>query len=104
MHLKDLCKDSHSIACSKGFWQEHRNNGELLMLIVTELAESLEALREGNPPSKNIKGFSSLEEEISDTLIRIADFCEGRNLRIEEAITAKIQFNRNRPKMHNKKF
>lgn len=67
--------------------------GNKLMLIVTELAEAHEALRHNNPPSEHIPEFSALEEEMADTIIRIMDFCGYLNLRIEEAIAAKLEYN-----------
>jgi NTP pyrophosphatase (non-canonical NTP hydrolase) len=48
MTIKELCKKAHKTACEKGFWEEDRNKAELLMLIVSEISEALEALRESN--------------------------------------------------------
>ena len=45
MSLGELSKFCHSIAKEKGFWDKERNMGEALMLIVTELAEAMEAYR-----------------------------------------------------------
>ena len=43
--VNQMCELCHSIALEKGFWDEKRNMGEALMLIVTELAEAMEAYR-----------------------------------------------------------
>ena len=43
--LNELCELCHSIAVEKGFWEKERNVGEALMLVVTELAEAMEAHR-----------------------------------------------------------
>ena len=43
--LNELATVCHGIAREKGFWDEERNIGEALMLIVTELAEAMEAHR-----------------------------------------------------------
>ena len=45
LSLKEWCDLCHSIAKEKGFWDKERNIGEALMLIVTELAEAMEAHR-----------------------------------------------------------
>src|SRR4051812_19887045 len=41
---------------------ERRNDSEMLMLTVTELAEAVEGLRHGNPASDHIPEFSFAEE------------------------------------------
>lgn len=105
INIKDLCIVSHSQACEKGFWDRDRNDGELLMLMVSELSEALEALRHGNKPSEHIPEFSGLEEELADCVIRICDMAEARGCRLEEAISAKLKYNMTRPHMHGgKKF
>ena len=43
--LNELSRLCHSIAVEKGFGRRERNVGEALMLIVTELAEAMEAHR-----------------------------------------------------------
>jgi NTP pyrophosphatase (non-canonical NTP hydrolase) len=92
------------IAVSKGWWKGDRNNGELLMLMVSELSEALEGLRHGNPPSEHIGEFSAVEEELADVVIRIMDVAVARGWKVAEAIVAKIEFNRNREYMHGGKI
>lgn len=71
----------------------------------SELSEALEALRNGDPPSEKIEGFTSQEEELADTIIRILEYCHVHNLRIGEAILAKASYNDDRPYKHgDKKF
>jgi NTP pyrophosphatase (non-canonical NTP hydrolase) len=96
MNLKNLVQVCHGIAVEKGFWDSPRNDGELLMLIVSELSEALEALR-----AKDIPHF---EEEIADTFIRLADLCGGRDIDIEEEIRKKMRKNIKRPYRHRKAF
>jgi NTP pyrophosphatase (non-canonical NTP hydrolase) len=43
--MKNLIEKSHGTAKEKGFWDTERNVSEMLMLIVSELAEAQEALR-----------------------------------------------------------
>lgn len=90
-----------------GFWEgniEDFNKGEKLMLIVTELAEVLEALRHGNPPDEKVPEFSSEAVEIADAVIRILDYCAAYNIDLVGAILAKHAYNVTRPFKHGKKF
>ena len=104
MNLPNLQKECHRIAIEKGFWDKDRNDGELLMLICSELGECLEALRHGNPPSDHIPKYSGAEEELSDAMIRILDMAEARGYNLEKTIIAKMEFNETRERMHGKQF
>lgn len=92
--LNELSQICHSIAVEKGFWDEDRNIGEALMLIVTELAEAMEAYR--------IQDQENFREEIADTFIRLLDLCGGLGVDIEEEIQKKSDKNRGRPYKHGK--
>jgi NTP pyrophosphatase (non-canonical NTP hydrolase) len=95
----------NAIARDKGWWQADRNEAEMIMLMVTELAEAVEGLRHGNPPSDHIPAFSAVEEELADCIIRIMDYGQAKGYRVAEALVAKVAFNRTRPFMHGgKKF
>ena len=48
--------------------------------------------------------YSSLEEELADTVIRIMDYAFGNDLDIAGAIIAKIEYNKSREYMHGKSF
>lgn len=100
---QDVQRDVHQIAVEHGWWKDDRRAGELIALIHAELSEGLEAIRAGNPPSDHIPEFSGLEEELADVVIRIMDWAGGQNLRVAEALLAKIQYNRSRPYRHGGK-
>jgi hypothetical protein len=102
IHLETVC---HGLSIEKGWWDKDRNDGEMIALMHSELSETLEGLREGDPPSEKIPDFSKAEEELADTIIRIADFSCARNLRVGEAVRAKFLYNMSRPHRHGgKKF
>ena len=92
--LNELAQVCHSIAVEKGFWEEKRNIGEALMLIVTELAEAMEAYR--------VQDEANFREEIADAFIRLLDLCGGLKIDIEEEIFKKSLKNKNRPYKHGK--
>lgn len=98
--------DIHHTAKEKGFWEdgEERNDSEMIMLMVTELAEAVEGLREGNPPDDKVPEFSAVEAELADAVIRIMDYGHARGFRVAQAIEAKSRFNTTRPYKHNKEF
>ena len=92
--LNELAAYCHSIAKEKGFWDEKRNIGEALMLIVTELAEAMEGYRH--------KDDANFKEELADAFIRLLDLCGGLGIDIEDEIGKKSQKNKNRPYKHGK--
>jgi len=94
----------HRIALDHGWWDAPRSIGEVLMLLVTELAEAMEAYREGNPESDKIRGFSRMEEELADVIIRLLDLAGKEGLNIEAAVLAKMAYNEDRPYRHGGKI
>ena len=104
MSVAQLQEAIHRTAVEHGWWDRDRPIGEVLMLAVTELAEAMEAYRDGNPSSDKIEGFSKVEEELADTIIRILDLAGGMAYDIEKALRAKMAYNETRPYRHGGKL
>lgn len=95
-NLQFFIDNCHRTAKDKGFWDKPRPTSELLMLIVSELAEALEADRHGD--KENFK------EEIADTFIRLVDLCGGLKIDLESEVIKKMRVNEKRPRLHGKKY
>ena len=132
--MKEIITKAHSMAREKGFWDSERNQPELLMLIVSELAEALEALRKNHHADKKVvvdlvhdiemskideefsfsnEDFkavfeknikSSFQDEIADVAIRLFDLCGGLNIDLEKHIELKMKYNSLRGYKHGKAF
>lgn len=148
MEINELVKKAHENAVIKGFYdcpvcknsgrlydkpcsycngsgKEQKNIGELLMLIVSELGEALEAhrnndfadfnryetqvelsLKSGMPKElaekmafKSVLS-SSFEFEIADAVIRIFDLCGYMGIDLEKHIELKMKYNETREYKH----
>lgn len=117
----------------KGFWEGKKNVGEVLMLVVSELAEAVKADRENNNACRDefergmrdarlhihdkggdedsyFKMFfedhikNSFEDEISDTVIRLLDLCGGFGIDLSWHVENKLRYNRLREYKHGKQY
>lgn len=99
LFLNDLSTQVYEANKAQGFWDSERNHGETFMLIVSEMAEALEAHRVGNLTPPNLVEFNALVaaspndfaslfkyyikdsifDELADCVIRVLDFCGGFN-------------------------
>src|SRR3990167_5408148 len=82
--LCQLLREWNSI---QGFKCDWENVPEKLMLVVTELAEAMEAYREKNPTGETIIHF---EEELADVAIRLFDLCGGLGIDLRKSIASKM--------------
>jgi NTP pyrophosphatase (non-canonical NTP hydrolase) len=132
--MKNLIAQAHGTAKEKGFWDTERNVSEMLMLIVSEVAEAQEALRKNHYANQEVvnslaqdleldktdeefllktlvwKGKfednikSTFQDEIADVAIRLFDLCGGMGIDLEKHIEMKMKYNSMRGYKHGKAF
>lgn len=101
-YLRQLQADIHQANVDAGWWtdletgeRKQRNKGELLMLIVTEIAEAMEGERKDLMDDK-LPHRKNAEVELADAFIRILDYCGGFGYDLAGAMQDKLEFNRTR--------
>ncbi len=129
MTITELRDRAFENAKNHGFHQDNQNVGEMLMLVVSELSEALEADRKRNyscdthtswlkmyanrPTEDDGDTFDMIfaeevkdtfEDEIADALIRILDLAGYLNIDLEAHVLAKMRYNEGRPYKHGKKY
>jgi len=127
----------HQGNVSRGFYDDAfdkdgfptKNTGELLMLVVSELSEALEADRKSKQANIDffedkinllnyqdisqkdafIESFKThvkdtFQDEIADSVIRILDICCYLGIDIDRHINLKLAYNETRPHKHGKNY
>ena len=130
--LNKACAQIHKQNKEKGFYDDKRQIGTLLMLMVSELSEAMEADRKGK--YADMEEFESLkdldtglprklidqdelfkdrfercikdtyEDEIADTFIRLMDHVGYLEIDIEKHIELKLKYNSLRPHKQGKGY
>ena len=104
--LDALAAMLHETAREKGFWDgeySHDKVGNKLALVHSEVTEVLEAIRK-------TKGSEQIVEEMADVIIRLLDvYAAMRNEEqilhsLDEVLEAKINKNKERPRLHGNLF
>ena len=103
-NFDELAFELHENSVAKGFYDGYdmtnfKDQACKLMLIDSEVTETMEALRKG-------KGDRDVLDEISDILIRVLDFYAGVieagavSGSLDGAFYNKVEINKGRPHMH----
>ncbi len=95
MTLNDYSELCHGASREAGWWDTERNKGEMLMLIVSEIAEAMEGERRGLMDDK-LPHRKMAEVELADALVRIFDYAGGWGYDLEGALREKVAFNAER--------
>lgn len=98
--LNDYSRECH--AANQTWWHDPstgeriiRNKGELLMLVVSEVAEAMEGERK-NLPDDKLPDRRMAEVELADALIRIFDYAGAFGYDLEGAFREKMAYNAQR--------
>lgn len=105
--IRELQKEIHQNAVDHGWWDNPRTPGELLMLVVSEVSEAFEEVRNNHTMTETYYGESGKMEgvpsELADIVIRVMDLSEYYGIDLEKAIAEKHAFNKKRPFKHGGK-
>ena len=122
--LNAASRQIHENNKEKGFYEDPRETGTLLMLVVSELSEALEADRhnrharridfelfyeKNTSEDQKKRGFElyikdSQEDEIADAIIRLLDYAGYKGIDLEWHIEQKLNYNKTRPYKHGKAY
>lgn len=126
--LTELANAAHEMSVSKGWYENSRTPLEFHMLIVSEIAEASEEIRNKSPQlyiktslgvvvepldigyNKFVddikRGYFKPEGEgieLADAVIRIMDYAIHRGIDLEQMVKLKMAYNATRPHRHGGK-
>ena len=112
MTIKDLCKEAHKTACSKGWHDTKVPIPVYIANIHGEVSEAFEEFRSGcdtrmiEPDEGENGGLKPVgfPIEIADAVIRIADMAAAEGIDLEQAIRVKMEYNKTRTYRHGGKL
>jgi NTP pyrophosphatase (non-canonical NTP hydrolase) len=100
MNLNELANRVHK--ANEKWWQDpvtghriHRNKGELLALMHSEISEALEGERK-NLMDDKLPHRKMAEVELADVIIRVLDYAAGFGYDIQGAFDDKMAYNADR--------
>lgn len=109
-----LSQRAHRIAVEHGFWGDAANYadavylGNKLMMVVREVSEAQEELRDHHPADEKYYRADGKPEgfgfEVADAIIRLMDLAEYLDLDMTALIEEKMDFNDTRAPLHGKAF
>ena len=105
MEIKEFAKECQEIRESKGFTTTKEEMLGKLMLVVSEIAEAAEFVRDDNWSSwysgnGKPEGFIF---ELADAMIRIGDISSTLGYELDAVIRIKLDYNRSRPSLHGRR-
>ncbi len=109
-HLNELANECYAIADANGWHDTPREFGTVLMLVVTEVAEAMEAWREGDDDTITKREMikdgkpEGVPSELADVLIRVFHICAIYGIDIREAMSRKMIYNVGRSYRHGNKL
>lgn len=120
--ILELMEQAHANSKAHGFYEEDENIlkwltkpdreqphllkaffAKRIALIHSELSEALEGDRK-ELMDDHLSQFEMRTVELADAIIRIADLAKWLGLPLEEAIIAKMEYNKSRPYKHGKAY
>lgn len=102
--LNELMNQIHNDAKEKGWWETPNSDLECHMLIVSEVAEATEAVRNREPDFYVKDGKPEGHSvELADALIRILDFAGYKGWDMDFIVKLKLDYNKTRSYRHGNK-
>lgn len=93
--INELSAEIHQSNVDAGWWDNPREKGTLLMLIVSEVAEAMEGERK-DLMDDHLPHRKMAEVELADAMIRILDYAGAFGYDVEGAMAEKLEYNKQR--------